>query len=143
MSTTDNLVVRGTRLAVGAGALTTAVALGASLLAAAPAQATTPSKPKPYGTVVSKGGMHERVHPSTDSSVAGYLPHRAQIGLVCKIRAQDVMGNTVWYLTGGTNRGQRKSWVSAKFVANTGVVKYCKDVSGKQGPGHTAKHAVG
>ncbi|MEV0372144.1 SH3 domain-containing protein [Streptomyces sp. NPDC050636] len=138
MSTTDILVARGKRLAAGAGALTTAVTLGATLLAAAPAQAT-PSKSKPYGTVAAKGGMNERQYPSTDSSVKGFLPHRAQVGLACKVRAQNVMGNTVWYLT-----RDRKSWVSAKYMTNTGFVKYCKDLSrNRVEPSGVAKNAKG
>ena len=129
MSTTDILVARGTRLATGAGALATVVALGAALLAAAPAQAT-PSKPKPYGTVTAKGGVNERQYPSTDSSSKGYLRHRAHVGLVCKVRAQSVMGNTIWFLTrDGVRGGIRQTWVSAKFVSNSGAVKYCKDLS--------------
>ncbi|TJZ44031.1 SH3 domain-containing protein [Streptomyces piniterrae] len=129
MSTTDILVARGTRLAAGAGALTTVVALGAALLAAAPAQAT-PAKPKPYGIVTAKGGVNERQYPSTDSSVEGHLGHRAHVGLVCKVRAQNVMGNTVWFLTrDGVRGGRYPTWVSAKFVTNSGAVKYCKDLS--------------
>ena len=59
---------------------------------------------------------------------------------MCKVRTQSVAGNTVWYLT----RTERASWVSAKYVTNSGYVKYCKDVQrSRVQPNHAAKHAVG
>ncbi|MFC9229176.1 SH3 domain-containing protein [Streptomyces decoyicus] len=138
MSTTETLVARGKQLAAGAGALATAVALGATLLAA-PAQAA-PGPAKPFGVVTAKTGLSQRQYPSTDSSVRGHLHHRAQVGLVCKVRTQSVGGNTVWYLT----REERASWVAAKYVTNSGYVKYCKDVQrSRHEPNHAAKHAVG
>ncbi|MEU8785435.1 SH3 domain-containing protein [Streptomyces sp. NPDC048637] len=139
MSTTDLLVARGKQLAVGTGALATAVALGATLFAAAPAQAT-PGPAKPYGVVTTKAGLSERQYPSTDSSVRGYLRHRAHVGLVCKVRTQSVGGNSVWYLT----REGRGAWVAAKYVTNSGHVKYCKDIHRTRvQPNHPTKHAVG
>ncbi|MFI2186755.1 SH3 domain-containing protein [Streptomyces sioyaensis] len=138
MSTTENLVARGKELAAGAGALAAAVAVGATLFAA-PAQAA-PGPLKPYGVVTAKAGLSQRQYPSTDSSVRGYLRHRAQVGLVCKVRTQNVRGNSVWYLT----RSERPAWVSAKYVTNSGFVKYCKDVQHHRvQPSNPAKHAVG
>lgn len=145
MSTTETLVARGKKLAAGAGALTAAVALGATLFTATPAQAATPgpvSNAKPYGIVTTKMGLSARQYPSTDSSVRGFFRHRAHIGLVCKVRTQSVGGNSVWYLT----RDERSSWVAAKYVTNSGHVKYCKDVQrGRIQPGghNPAKHAMG
>ncbi|AWN25957.1 MULTISPECIES: hypothetical protein [unclassified Streptomyces] len=139
MSTTDILAARGKRLVAGTGALAAAVALGATLLAAAPAQAT-PGPVKPFGVVTAKKGLSERQYPSTDSSVRGYLRHRAHVGLVCKVRTQSVGGNSVWYLT----RAERGTWVAAKYVTNSGQVKYCKDVHRTRvQTNHPAKHTVG
>ncbi|WP_414505439.1 SH3 domain-containing protein [Streptomyces sp. NEAU-L66] len=139
MSTTDILAARGKRLVVGTGALATVVALGATLLAAAPAQAT-PGPAKPFGVVTAKKGLSERQYPSTDSSVRGYLRHRAHVGLVCKVRTQSVGGNSVWYLT----RAERGTWVAAKYVTNSGQVKYCKDIHRTRvQTNHPAKHTVG
>ncbi|HEX5567261.1 MAG TPA: SH3 domain-containing protein [Streptomyces sp.] len=87
---------------------------------AVPAQA---QPAQPYGTVIPSQGVNERQFPSTDSSVRGSLPQGAQTGLRCKVRAQDVDGNTLWYLL-----RTRSTWVSARHVANTGYVPYCKDV---------------
>ncbi|MEK2477285.1 MULTISPECIES: SH3 domain-containing protein [Streptomyces] len=138
MSTTDVLVARGKKLAAGAGALTTAVALGATLFAATPAQATPHPLPSPqsqpfpqeltgpdytYGTVTAGRGMNEREYPSTDSASRGYLRNGARVYLVCKVRAQNIRGNEVWYLV----RGGRRTWIAAKHVTNTGAVKYCND----------------
>lgn len=111
--------VRGKRLAAAAGAVTAAAALGGTLLAA-PAQA---APALPYGTVISPTGVNERQYPSTDSSVRGTLGYHAQVGLSCKVRAQNISGNDIWYLL-----RDRSVWVSAKYVNNTGTVRYCKDV---------------
>ncbi|MEV0276805.1 SH3 domain-containing protein [Streptomyces sp. NPDC050610] len=129
--TLATLVAHGKKAAAGAGALATAAALGATLLAAAPAQASpTPAAPamaapaKPYGTVVTHGDvLLERQYPSKDSSKRGSLNNGAQIGLRCKVRAQNIEGNTIWYLL-----RDRATWVSAKYVNNTGDVKYCNEV---------------
>ncbi|MEE1841396.1 SH3 domain-containing protein [Streptomyces sp. NPDC007076] len=67
--------------------------------------------------------MNERQYPSTDSSVVGDLRDGAQVGLRCKVRAQDTAGNDVWYLL-----RDREAWISARYVAVTGSVPYCKDV---------------
>ncbi|MCZ1011147.1 SH3 domain-containing protein [Streptomyces lydicus] len=91
--------------------------------------------------VTAKTGLSQRQYPSTDSSVRGHLHHRAQVGLVCKVRTQSVGGNTVWYLT----REERATWVSARYVTSNGPVRFCKDV--QRGrlllPPGAAKHAVG
>lgn len=139
MSTTESLVARGRQLAAGAGALTAALAVGATLFAAPVQAAPGPLKP-PYGIVTAKKGLSQRQYPSTDSSVRGYLRHRAQVGLVCKVRTQNVRGNSVWYLT----RGERPGWVAGKYVTNSGYVKYCKDVQhARVQPINPSKHAVG
>ncbi|MET8677934.1 SH3 domain-containing protein [Streptomyces sp. NPDC004647] len=120
-----NSKARGRQLAMGTCALAAAATLGGSLLGVAPAQAAaTKAVPAlPYGTVVPPDGVNERQYPSTDSSVVGFLRYRTQVGLKCKVRAQNIDGNTVWYLL-----RDRPAWVSARYVDNTGVVKYCKDV---------------
>ncbi|MEU7176865.1 MULTISPECIES: SH3 domain-containing protein [Streptomyces] len=136
MSTTDILVARSRKFAAGAGALTAAVALGATLLGAAPAQAVTPERP--YGTVMTKAGVAERQYPSTDSAVKGSLSHRHAFGLRCKVRAESVGGNNIWYML-----RERDTWVSAKYVNNTSAVPFCKDAShGRAEPKATVKHAA-
>ncbi|MFI9328866.1 SH3 domain-containing protein [Kitasatospora sp. NPDC052868] len=88
--------------------------------------ASTPSEP--YGTVVSNDGSNVRQFPSTDSSVIGTLPSGAQVGLRCKVRAQDVLGNDIWYLL-----RDREGWVAARYVDNTGTVRFCKDTGTPNG----------
>ncbi|WP_405773910.1 SH3 domain-containing protein [Streptomyces sp. NBC_00859] len=112
--------LRGRTVLAGASALSTAVVLGAALLAASPAEAAPPT---PYGTVTAGNGLVQRQYPSTDSSAEGSLRYRQQVGLRCKVRAQNIEGNTIWYLLRDTS-----TWVSAKYVDNTGNVAYCKDV---------------
>ncbi|WP_328334336.1 MULTISPECIES: SH3 domain-containing protein [unclassified Streptomyces] len=122
MSTTAVLrTVRGRNIIAGAGALTTAVALGATLMGAAPAQASPHNGP--YGTVTARSGLIERQYPSTDSSIRGSLHFRETVGLKCKVRAQNIEGNTIWYLL-----RDRQVWVSARYMDNHGFVKFCKDV---------------
>ncbi|GAA2462212.1 SH3 domain-containing protein [Streptomyces macrosporus] len=107
------------RPGAAAGTAVAVLLVGAAAVTA-PAQA---QPARPYGTVVGTDGVYERQFPSTDSSSRGRLPYRTQIGLRCKVRAQNVDGNTVWYLL-----RDRPTWVSARYVANTGTVPYCKDV---------------
>ncbi|HCA87320.1 MAG TPA: hypothetical protein DEQ61_18690 [Streptomyces sp.] len=113
--------LRSRRAGLAYGAAAAAVMIGGSLLGAAPAQAAPPAQP--YGTVVTPSGVNERQYPSTDSSVKGTLAYRAQVGLTCKVRAQNIDGNTVWYLL-----RDEETWVTARYVDNTGYVDYCKNV---------------
>ena len=128
------LTVPNKRFGTGAltGALMAAAMVGGSLLTAGPAQAAVapqaptvakPSPAWPYGTVTSHSGVNKRQYPSTDSSSRGMLPHRSKVGLKCKVRAQNIGGNEIWYLL-----RDRPVWVAAKYVHNTGYVKWCKDV---------------
>ncbi|MFI6730481.1 SH3 domain-containing protein [Streptomyces sp. R-74717] len=109
------------RIAVGSGAAAVIV-LGAPLLAAAaPAQASVPVEP--YATVISQSGVNERQYPSTDSSVLGILQYADQVGLRCKVRAQSIADNNLWYLL-----RDEQTWISARHVVQTGTVPYCKDL---------------
>ncbi|GHC46515.1 SH3 domain-containing protein [Streptomyces cinnamoneus] len=101
-----------------------AAALGGSLLAAAPVQAAPPGRP--YGTVVASTGIVERAFPSTDSSARGMLKFHGQAALRCKVRAQEVGGNPIWYML-----RDRTTWVAAKYIENTGEVSFCRTVSHK------------
>ncbi|WP_328462025.1 SH3 domain-containing protein [Streptomyces sp. NBC_00448] len=121
MATSAALPTLRSRIIVGASALTTAVALGTTLLGATAAQAATPARP--YGTVVAGAGVVQRQFPSTDSSVKGSLAYHQQVGLRCKVHAQNIEGNDIWYLL-----RDNSNWVSAKYVDNTGTVDLCKDV---------------
>ncbi|MEE1941513.1 SH3 domain-containing protein [Streptomyces sp. TRM 70361] len=102
-----------------AGTLLTAALLGGTVLTG-----TAQAHPAlPYGTVTAPSGVYERQYPSTDSHVVGGLAYRAQVGLKCKVRAQNIDGNPVWYLL-----RDRQAWVAARYVANTGSVPYCNQV---------------
>lgn len=105
-----------------AGTVAGVLAVGGVLFAAAPAQA---APAQPYGTITSPAGLNVRQFPSTDSSVVGFYGNGAQVGLTCKVRAQNVDGNTIWYLVRGSSH---ERWLSARYVANTGAVSYCNSV---------------
>lgn len=106
---------------VAAGAAATLV-MGGSLLAAAPALAAPPARP--YGTVISPSGIFERQLPTTASPVLGSLPYRAQVGLRCKVKGQNIDGNNLWYQLRERVQG-KDAWVAARYVENTGVVDFC------------------
>ncbi|MFF9013888.1 SH3 domain-containing protein [Streptomyces sp. NPDC014870] len=82
-----------------------------------------PSPPQPFGTVVSTIGVNLRKFPSTDSAVVGNLSHGTEIGLHSKVNAQNIDGNTIWYLL-----RDKAVWVAARHVDNTGHVPLSKDV---------------
>ncbi|GAA3178540.1 MULTISPECIES: SH3 domain-containing protein [Streptomyces] len=127
-------LARGKKFVTTAGALAAAAALSTTVLGAAPAQAAAA---QPYGKVLSATGMKERQYPSTDAPTAGFQRHGAQVGLRCKVRAQNVGGNDVWY-----QLRDRATWVSAKYVANTAPVPFCKDVQRLHTPDGTAHHGA-
>ncbi|MFJ1708535.1 SH3 domain-containing protein [Kitasatospora sp. NPDC088346] len=83
--------------------------------------ASTPSEP--YGTVVSASGVEVREYPSTDSRAVGALPSGTKVGLRCKVRAQNIDGNDIWYLL-----RDQPGWVTARYVDNTGTVKLAGDL---------------
>ncbi|WP_234335005.1 SH3 domain-containing protein [Streptomyces sp. NRRL S-118] len=89
-----------------------------------------PSPSQPFGTVVSPIGVNLRRYPSTDSAVIGNLSHGAEVGLRSKVNAQNIEGNTIWYLL-----RDKAAWVAARHVDNTGHVPLSKDVeqAGPQG----------
>ncbi|MFI1968758.1 hypothetical protein BLA24_11995 [Streptomyces cinnamoneus] len=103
-------------------AVLAATVLGGSLLVTGPAQAVPPTRP--YGTSTAVKGLNERSYPSTDASVRGVIKFHSQVGVRCKVHAQEVAGNSVWYLL-----RDRATWVAAKYVENTGDVPLCKAVN--------------
>ncbi|MGP3976474.1 SH3 domain-containing protein [Streptomyces sp. 8N114] len=82
-----------------------------------------PSPAQPFGTVVSDNGVNLRKYPSTDSSIVGTLSHGAEVGLRSKVHAQNIDGNSIWYLL-----REKGAWVAARHVDNTGQVPLSKDV---------------
>ncbi|MFI1184573.1 SH3 domain-containing protein [Streptomyces sp. NPDC020799] len=78
---------------------------------------------KPYGTVVAQTGVNLRQYPSTDSKKLGSLEQNTRVGLRCKVRAQLIQGNEIWY-----KLRDRDAWVSARWVENTGTVSFCQDM---------------
>ncbi|WP_037680116.1 SH3 domain-containing protein [Streptomyces albus] len=107
---------------LAAGAAASAVLVGGSLLAAAPVQADPHHPHKPYG-VVKANVLNERQYPSTDSSVVGQLHRHEKVGIKCKVRAQVIHGDPIWY-----HLRHKEAWVSGHYVHVHGHVKWCKDV---------------
>jgi hypothetical protein len=85
-------------------------------------QSSDTAVPKlPYGRVVTREGVDEYQYPSTDSAVLGRLAYGVQIGLRCKVTAQSIDGNSVWY-----QLRDRPTWVTARYVDSIGIVRLCK-----------------
>jgi hypothetical protein len=104
-------------------ATASAVLMGGSLLGASAAEAAVAAHPhRPYGVVTAQSGLNVRQYPSTDSSVKYVLPYRAERGLDCKVRAQNINGNAYWYKLRNS-----QYWISARYVRNVGHVELCKD----------------
>lgn len=95
-----------------------AMMVGASVLGASAAQA---APAKPYGKVITSK-LFIRHYPSTDSNAIGAKYKGDLVGLDCKVNAQYIAGNTIWYKI----RGKEK-WLSARYVQNYGHVPLCKD----------------
>jgi hypothetical protein len=49
------------------------------------------------------------------------LTYGVQIGLRCKVHAQSIDGNSVWY-----QLRDRPTWVTARYVDSIGIVRLCK-----------------
>ncbi|MEU3751375.1 SH3 domain-containing protein [Streptomyces olivoreticuli] len=115
---TQTLVARGVAFSVAV--------LAGGMLAATPVQASAPVPVpgKPYGTVSSTTGLNERAYPSTDSAVRSTLARGTKTALRCKVRAQEVGGNNVWY-----QLKDRPTWVHASFVTSNGAVPLCRDIN--------------
>jgi hypothetical protein len=128
------------RFRIAAVGATAVLAAGAALTAAAPAGAATGASPlavtgaasvsapqaraavEPKGKVVSRLPLSIREKPTTGSGYLGAFPSGAVIPLHCKVHGQNVDGNDLWYLLGGSKPG----WVAARYVKNLSPVSYCK-----------------
>ncbi|MFI1800273.1 SH3 domain-containing protein [Streptomyces sp. NPDC020379] len=115
---TQTLVARGVAFSVAV--------LAGGMLAATPvhASAPVPVPGKPFGTISSTTGLNERAYPSIDAPVRATLARGTKAALRCKVRAQDVSGNNVWY-----QLKDRPTWVSAVYVTSTGNVPLCREVA--------------
>ncbi|WP_016909422.1 hypothetical protein [Streptomyces xiaopingdaonensis] len=126
-----SLVSRHPRIVAGVGAvLLTGSLAGAGSAQAAPqdpstisdSKAPTAAPGKPYVTVTASR-LYRRMYPSTDSTRKGGYNRGAKVGVDCKVNAQNVQGNTIWYKIRGEER-----WLSARWAKNTGSVRLCKQV---------------
>ncbi|MFC5805607.1 SH3 domain-containing protein [Streptomyces formicae] len=72
------------------------------------------------GQVVSTSPLNVRTVPSTDSQPGGTLLRPgASVNITCKVRAQVIGGNQIWY------RLQSGEWVTARYVRNSAAVPFC------------------
>ncbi|MGW8953960.1 SH3 domain-containing protein [Streptomyces sp. NPDC055709] len=75
------------------------------------------------GKVVSTSPLNVRTVPSTDSQPEA-TPTRpgATVYIYCKVRAQAIRGNQIWYRLDGPHS---KRWVTARYVRNSAPVQLC------------------
>ncbi|UUN30900.1 SH3 domain-containing protein [Streptomyces sp. FIT100] len=106
-------------LAAGASA----AALALSLAAAFPATAGGGGlQDTVRGQVVSASPLNIRTVPSTDSQPQGAsLRPGASVIIDCKVRAQVIGGNQIWYRL----RLQKGGWAAARYIRNSAPVPFC------------------
>ncbi|CAM5599230.1 hypothetical protein GCM10010329_49880 [Streptomyces spiroverticillatus] len=115
------------RLTLGALTLGTAFALCAPVAA----QAATAATPTAHGKVTSQARLLVRAAPSTGAARIGTIAPGAQVRLACKVRAQNVSGNSLWY-----KLSDRTGWTSARYVTNRGAIPWCPSAH-RAAPGTT------
>lgn len=71
-----------------------------------------PSADTEYSSGVTTTALNLRAGPSTSDRVLDWYPVSGGVTSVCKVRAQNIDGNDLWYLT------ESGSWVSARYVRN-------------------------
>lgn len=99
--------------------------LGAGLIAG-PAVADTGY----VGRVEAHGGLVAHYVPSSRAPRYGSYADGTRLNLTCKVHADAVRGNDLWYLVGGS----KTHWVSARYVANVGTApRYCGDAQTSTG----------
>ncbi|MFJ6696020.1 hypothetical protein ACIQM4_08090 [Streptomyces sp. NPDC091272] len=73
------------------------------------------------GKVTAHTGQIVRSRPTTKSAnIGSYGPH-AIVRIACKVRGQNVAGNTIWF-----KLWNRSGWMSAKYVDNFSYVGWCR-----------------
>ncbi|MFD7219802.1 SH3 domain-containing protein [Streptomyces sp. NPDC059892] len=77
---------------------------------------------EPKGKVVSRITLSIREEPTSRSAYLGGLRPGTVIPLFCKVRGENVDGNTLWYLLGDARPG----YVAARYVENQSPVPFCR-----------------
>ncbi|MFI0980002.1 hypothetical protein ACH4SP_23730 [Streptomyces sp. NPDC021093] len=72
------------------------------------------------GRVTSRTGQIVRSHPTTHSANIGSYRAHAIVRIACKVRGQNVGGNSIWF-----KLWDRSGWMSAKYVDNFSYVGWC------------------
>ncbi|GAA1881274.1 hypothetical protein GCM10009753_06010 [Streptantibioticus ferralitis] len=90
--------------------------------------------PTAKGRVVARHGVVVRSGPSTRYRVVGRLASGRIVHIICKVRGQQVRGNSIWYKLDTRPR----EWVSASYVKNMGrIPRWCRNLKPAPSlPGH-------
>ncbi|MEU1630183.1 SH3 domain-containing protein [Streptomyces sp. NPDC020096] len=90
--------------------------------------------PTVKGRVVARHGVVVRSGPSTRYRVVGHLASGRIVNIICKVRGQQVRGNSIWYKLDTRPR----EWVSASYVKNLGKIpRLCRNLKPAPSlPGH-------
>ncbi|WP_406134842.1 SH3 domain-containing protein [Streptomyces sp. NBC_01089] len=116
-------------MALTAGAMAVGVAAGPALASDSSnsgattykGQVTSAATAYYKGRVITKAGVVVRSGPSQRYRVVGSYSYNSIISIVCKVRGQNVNGNSLWYKT------PKGNFVSARYVANVGSIpRYCR-----------------
>ncbi|MFZ3474395.1 hypothetical protein ACODT3_04110 [Streptomyces sp. 4.24] len=101
-----------------------------------------PNRKHARGIVISRGPLTVRSKPTTHSHKVGRVHPHQKLTIECKKRGERVDGNNLWYLLDGEREAKegmngegpvavagadrRDHWVAARYVKNSGKVKYCR-----------------
>jgi hypothetical protein len=86
-----------------------------------PGEVKDADTPAALGRVVSRGPLTVRSNPTTRASTVGSLNAGQTVALACKVKAEPVDGNAVWYRLGQDPQG----WAAARYIKNLGPVPPC------------------
>lgn len=74
------------------------------------------------GKVVSRSTLNVRSGPNTGNAIVSRVPRGHHVFINCKVRAQNIDGNSLWY----SLEGDSAAWVTARYIDNVGArPEYC------------------
>lgn len=80
----------------------------------------------PYAEVIARSHLYIRAEATMASKVLGSYEKGARVNVSCKVKNQNVRGNSIWYK-------EPTGWISARYARNLSPVPLCEK-EGKVGP---------
>ncbi|MFJ1643976.1 SH3 domain-containing protein [Streptomyces sp. NPDC088258] len=110
-----------TTLAATALGLTAVAPANAAPASAAPATSVRAAAPGEYlGEVTARTGLLLHDKPYRSARIVGSVEYGQIVHIFCRVQADDVEGNSNWYLLADG----RWAWASAKYIRSIGAVPH-------------------